>query len=117
MRIVKDILQWRPVSKNYTGPNFFRFYEKSVLIVPLISQPSVDDQNMERIQLPLNLCWAITIHKSQGLTLLNAWIDLGMQEKSAGLSYVAISTVKSLKAIVEPMLFERLTIVRSSCNF
>ena len=33
---------------------------------------------MERINLPFKICWAITIHKSQGLTLPNTWIDLGM---------------------------------------
>ena len=48
-----------------------------------------------------------TIHKSQGLTLPNAWTDLGMQEKSAGLSYVVLSRVRSLKnLIVESMSSE-----------
>jgi len=42
------------------------------------------------------LAWAITIHKSQGLTLPEAVIELGPKEFTAGLSFVAISRVKTL---------------------
>lgn len=60
--------------------------------------------------MPLKLYWAITIHKSQRLTLPNAWINSGIQERSAGLSYVAISRVKSLKnLIVDPLIIARLS--------
>jgi ATP-dependent exoDNAse (exonuclease V) alpha subunit len=45
------------------------------------------------------LAWAITIHKSQGLTLLKAVIELGPKDFSAGLSFVAISRVKTLAGI------------------
>ena len=58
--------------------------------------------------MPLKLCWAITMNKSQGLTL--PWINSGMQERSVGLSYVAISRVKSLKnLIVDPLIIARLS--------
>ena len=42
--------------KDYTEPNFFKLYEKSVSIVTLISQAYVDNEDMERIQLLLKLC-------------------------------------------------------------
>ena len=42
--------------KDYTGPNFFKLYEKSVSIVTLISQAYVDNEDMERIQLLLKPC-------------------------------------------------------------
>ena len=60
----------------------------------------------------------ITIHKSQGLTLKKAWIDLGLSENMAGLAYVAVSRVKNLQdLIIEPMTLERLQAVKKSSNF
>ena len=71
----------------------------------------------ERQQLPLRLAWAPTMHKSQGLTLPKAWIDIAKSEKTAGVSYVAISRIKLLTSCVnEPMTYERLTSLKSSAN-
>ena len=69
----------------------------------------------ERQQIPLKLAYALTIHKSQGLTLSKAWIDIGKSEKTPGVSYVALSRVKTLSScVIEPMTYERLTSIRSS---
>ena len=71
----------------------------------------------ERQQFPLRLALALTIHKSQGLTLPKAWIDIGKSERTAGVSYVAISRVKSLAScVIEPMTYERLISLKSSTN-
>lgn len=57
----------------------------------------------------------MTIHKSQGLTLTNAWIDIGKNGKTPGISYVAISRVKTLlSCIIEPITFERLSSLKKS---
>ena len=68
---------------------------------------------MERHQLPIKLCWGITINKSQGLTLLSAIIDTGAKESVAGLAYVAISRVVKLSdLIIDPNTLDRLNAVK-----
>jgi hypothetical protein len=46
-------------------------------------------------QVPLRLAWAVTIHKSQGLTYDQIVVDMGNRAFSPGQTYVALSRVKS----------------------
>jgi len=50
-------------------------------------------------QFPVALGWAITIHKSQGLTLENLTLDLGSGTFASGQLYVALSRAKSIEGI------------------
>lgn len=50
-------------------------------------------------QYPLKLAWALTIHKSQGLTFRRVNIDVGRGAFTGGQSYVALSRCTSLEGI------------------
>lgn len=52
------------------------------------------------VQIPLKLAWAITIHKSQGLTFDHAIIDLGRGAFACGQVYVALSRCRTLSGMV-----------------
>ena len=94
---------------SYTGPPSLPDHPNSFPIIPVQRQWSIGNQTYSRIGIPLDLAWALTIHKSQGLTLDNAVIDLGQQETSAGLSFVALSRVRRLdNLLLTPFPFDRL---------
>ena len=57
-----------------------------------------DKKRAGLMQIPLRLAWAITVHKSQGMTLDAAKIDL-RKAFVEGMGYVALSRVKRLQSL------------------
>lgn len=61
-------------------------------------------------QVPLRCAWAITIHKSQGMTLERAVMDL-KRTFAPGMGYVALSRVESLEGLYLAGVNERMFLV------
>jgi ATP-dependent exoDNAse (exonuclease V) alpha subunit len=70
-----------------------------------------------RKQIPLKLCWACSVHKSQGATFSHAEIDVS-EAFSSGQVYVALSRVESLEGLsVLPFSEDKIIVSQEALNF
>ena len=81
----------------YSGPTF---QDNTVPIVPQRRNWLQGGLACSRLQLPLQLAWAVTIHKAQGLTLDKAVVHIGKKEFCTGLTFVACSRVRRLSDLL-----------------
>ena len=93
---------------SYSGPTY---PDGTIPICPLRRSWSMSGAQCSRLQLPIKLAWAVTIHKAQGLTLDKVVINIGGKEFSSGLTYVACSRVRQLDDLLFdlPFSYERLS--------
>ena len=92
---------------SYRGPTL---PDGTVPISPMRRTWFATTQQCSRFQLPLQLAWAVTIHKAQGMTLIRVVINVGKKEFCSGLMFVACSRVRHLADLlfVPPFPYQRL---------
>ena len=95
---------------SYRGPTLS---DGTIPITPLRRTWSTSGGSCSRLQLPLKLAWAVTIHKAQDLIVV---INIGKKEFSAGLTFVACSRVRRLKDLLfdPPFPFQRVANLANS---
>ncbi|KAK3909623.1 ATP-dependent DNA helicase [Frankliniella fusca] len=79
--------------------------------IPIVTKPVTKDDNdsISITQFPINLNYACTIYKSQGLPVSKACVGLGPREIKTGLTCVALSRAKTLQGLLlKPFPFSRI---------
>jgi hypothetical protein len=96
----------------YSGPDFPNYSLKVIPIFPVTCQFEYKGIPCTCTQFPLQLVYTITVYKSQGLTLLQVVLNLNQKEHCLGLSYIAISQVKTLDRLMfeSPFDFSHFTV-------
>jgi ATP-dependent DNA helicase PIF1 len=82
------------------GNPIVKFINGRTITVRQATWVSDDEEDaVKRIQVPLRLAYALTIHKAQGASLDSAIVDVGPSSFECGQAYVALSRVRSLEAL------------------
>ena len=92
----------------YTGPPFLQ-YDDGSEVVPILRSCRefyLNGVQCSRTQFPITIAYAMTVHKAQGLTVTEAVLDICRRDFSAGLTYVAVSRVRSLKGVLFEEAFD-----------
>ena len=88
--------------ENYSGPELCRNEKNQPKITnfPTRREFIQGTNPCTRSQFPITIAFAITVHKSQGLTMQQAVLDISRPQYVSRLNYVAISRLKSLERLM-----------------
>ena len=99
--------------ENYCGRIIFDENPKLVQIIRI----GVKKGRGERNQFPIIQANGISIHKSRGSSLDSAYVNIGLKEFAPGLTFVALSRVKSIENLyLKPFSFERFQELECASN-
>jgi ATP-dependent DNA helicase PIF1 len=103
---------------NYDGP-LLEDFEGGICAVPVAPSKrefTINNIACTRIQVPLTIAWAITVHKAQGITADKIVTNIVEKDHVIGLTYVAVSRVKKLTGLLfeEPFDYSRFRSTRAS---
>ena len=93
---------------NYDGPAI-ECSETDGKIVPIFRSRREffrGGTTLARTQFPLTVSYAVTVHKAQGMTVDRAVLNLAVPDFALGLSYVALSRVKTLRGVMFEETFD-----------
>ena len=73
----------------------------SIAIAPIVRNYTMKNPKITvgRKQIPLRLAYSATVHTSQGCSTDEIIVDLGQKDFTAGLTYVALSRVTTIKGL------------------
>jgi hypothetical protein len=91
------VVDFEPVT-NYPIVEFMANGRKHAILPESWELRDGDTKRAGLSQIPLRLAWAITVHKSQGMTLDAATVDL-RRAFVEGMGYVALSRVRRLESL------------------
>ncbi|KAK3923346.1 ATP-dependent DNA helicase [Frankliniella fusca] len=97
----------------------FKYLQGGIPITPIHASWYINNISCTRVQYPLSLSWACTVHKSQSLTVSKCQLNLGDVDFELGLTYVGLSRVKNLQSFIllAPITLEHLNAVKRSRMF